>query len=206
VSQIKAIGFDYGGVIGGVGRIGGNFTKQVSEILGMSEEEYRNVYFSMNDKINTGEIDNWRAFWKLFVEKIGQPDKYEAVAALSDEANKYATDIDQNMIALIDELRANGYKTGLLSNATAEMGRKLRELGVDKHFDVFHISSEIKMMKPDPNVFMNFAEALHVQPNEMVFIDDAEKSLSTATDVGFVPILFSSYDQLKGELSKLNIV
>lgn len=204
--NIRAIAFDYGGVIGGVGSTGLNFTKQICEILGVDEATYKDVYFGMNYKINTGEIDNWHDFWKLFADKIGKPEKYDEIVALSDEADKHLQEVDQDMLALVDDLRQKGYKTGLLSNTTADNGRKMRALGVDKHFDVFHISAETKLMKPKPEAFKYLAEALGVQPSEMVFIDDAEKSLSTTEEVGFMPILYTNLEGVKAKLVQLGVL
>jgi hypothetical protein len=39
----------------------------------------------------------------------------------------------------------------------------------------------------------------------MAFIDDAEKSLSTAQEVGFVPILFETYEKLRYQLTERGI-
>jgi len=204
--SIKAVGFDYGGVIGGVGSTGAGFTKQICEILGVDDATYKKVYFGMNYKINTGEIQSWHEFWKLFVDKIGKPEKYDAVVALNDEAEKHLQIIDENMLALADNLRSRGYRVGLLSNTTVEGGKKMRNLGVDQHFDVFHISAETKLMKPRPQAFQHLADELGVQPNEMIFIDDAEKSLSTSNEVGFTPVLFESYERLTQQLAGLNML
>ena len=38
---------------------------------------------------------------------------------------------------------------------------------------------------------------------KILFIDDSEKSLETAKELGYAPILFESYDQLREELQKL---
>lgn len=203
--MIQAVGFDYGGVIGGVGSTGVNFTEQISEILGVDKETYREVYFSMNHLINMGEIDSWREFWRLLVDEIGKPEKYDEVIALNEKSEKHLQEVDQRMLALVDDLRARGYKTGLLSNTTAESGRVMRSQGINQHFDAFHISAEIKLMKPDPQAFEHLAEALSVRPTEMAFVDDAEKSLSTAGEVGFTPVHFTSYEDLKRQLAALQI-
>ena len=34
-----------------------------------------------------------------------------------------------------------------------EMGKRIRELNIDKHFDVFHISAETKLVKPEIKAF-----------------------------------------------------
>ena len=198
--MIKAICFDYGGVIGGVGAVGANFTQQACEVLGVDMRTYKDVYFGMNHKINTGEIETWREFWRLFVDTIGKPDTYDAIVKLSEDTTKQLDIVDDSMLNLVDELHGQGYKTGLLSNATIENGKSMRKLGVDGHFDSFHISAETKHMKPSPVAFIQLAESLQVQPSEMIFIDDSEKSLSTAEEVGFVPIRFESRDKLRDEL------
>lgn len=204
--RYKAVGFDYGGVIGGVGSIGVNFTRRISELLGVSEETYKEAYFSLNHKINTGEIANWREFWQLFLEKFGQPEKLGAVMALSEEATAHWGDMDKDMLRLIDELRQKGYKTGLLSNATTDNGAKMRAAGLDEHFDVFHISADIKLMKPNPKTFEGFVRELQVLPHELIFVDDSEKSLSTAEECGFTPLLFTDYGGLVVDLKKLGVL
>lgn len=206
MSKYKAVGFDYGGVIGGGGMIGRDFTDQVCKLLDITKEEYDKVYFSLNHLINLGEILSWREFWPIFLEKLGMPEKLDNLMVISDEAKGRMHKLDQNVIDLADDLRGRGYKVGLLSNNTAENGQIIRKMGLDKHFDVFHISAETKLMKPNPAAFVHFVEELGVLPEGLIFIDDAPKSLSTAKECGFTPILFDSYEQLKDELSKLGVL
>ncbi len=201
----KAIGFDYDGVIGGVKHIGGSFTGRVCQLLGIDEATYKELYFSLNHKINLGEVDNWREFWQIFLDRLGRPEMLEQLSALNEEAFKYLMDIDPAMLELIDTLRHNGYKVGLLSNATLENGRQMRAVGLDRHFDAFYISAEIKLMKPDPAAFQKLAQSLEVDMNELIFVDDAEKSLSTAKICGFTPILFIDHPSLVNQLQELNI-
>lgn len=204
--KYKAVGFDYGGVIGGVGSIGVNFTRQISELLKVDEDKYKEVYFSLNHKINTGEVATWKEFWKIFLDKFGKPEKLDEVVALSDETTRHWLQMDSNMLALIDTIRQTGFKTGLLSSATVDQGNIMRSKGLDKHFDVFHISAETKLMKPDPKAFVYFTDALGIKPRELIFIDDSEKSLSTAQECGFTPILFTGYESLTAKLKRSGIL
>lgn len=205
MSTIRAIGFDFGGVIGGVGTTGGNFNQQICATLDIDEATYKNVYFGMNHLINTGEIKSWHEFWKLFLDKLNKPDKYQAVMNLSDEAEKHLEIIDQSMLALVTTLRENGYKVGLLSNTTLAHGKKLRAAGLSDYFDAFRISAETKLMKPDPKAFNDLATALGIDIHEMAFVDDAEKSLSTAKETGFIPVLFTGRETLKAQLTELGV-
>lgn len=202
----KAVGFDYGGVIGGAGKTGGDFMQEVSELLGISREELRREYFKLNHLVNEGEVTSWREFWTIFLAAVGQPQKLDQIMALSNERTKEHFIMSQPMLDLVGTLRDKGYKVGLLSNNTKENGQKLRGAGLAEHFGVFHISAETGLMKPKPEAFNLFIKELGVQPEELVFIDDAEKSLSTAQECGFTPVLFTAYDQLIKDLQELGIL
>jgi len=202
--KYKAIGFDYGGVIGGI-RWGFNFDEQVCKILNIDTKTYHELYFSLNHLVNTGEVENWRDFWVLFLDKLGQPEKLKAMINVSNKAAKELEIIDPKMIKLVDSLRSKGYKTGLLTNTDKEGAEQKRSSGVTAHFDVFHASSETKLQKPNPEAFNLFCKELGVKSPELIFIDDAPKSLETAKECGFTPILFESYEKLLKQLADLGI-
>ena len=195
-----AIGFDWGGVLNG--KPGKVFGEAVASILNVTFDEYRTAYFHHNTAFNTGEIDT-RELWRRVLEELGKVDQLDEVLAFSTESHKDSPNLD--VISLVDRLRDNGYKVGLLSNNTKENGEKIRASGLDRHFNVFHISAETGLTKPTPQAFDYFAEELGVTLNELIFIDDTEKSLSTASDIGFAPILFNNYEQLVSDLKQLGI-
>lgn len=196
----KAIGFDYGGVIAGIS--GPVFNKQISKILGVDLETFQNVYFQFNHLPNKG-ILSWPDFWKKISDELGVSDKYESLMEYLRGLPKIET--NQQMLSLVDRLRYDGYRVGLLSNNDKETANKLRETGLIDHFDIFLVSAETGFIKPDPKIFELFTKQLGVEASELVYIDDTEKSLSTANEVGYIPILFSTYDQLVLDLKKLGI-
>lgn len=199
--KYKAIGFDWGGVLNG--KPGKFFGQKVSELLGTTHKKYLEAYFHHNKKINRGQV-TWEELWSLVLTELGQPDKVQEVMKISQEFN--ADSLNQDVLNLVDKLRELGYKVGLLSNNTHEKAVMMREKKLDKHFDVFHISAETALVKPEPEAFRHLADKLGVATDELVFIDDSEKSLSTSKECGFTPILFESYTQLKNELAKLGVL
>lgn len=199
--KYKAVGFDWGGVLNG--KPGKFFGQKVSELLGTTHEKYLEAYFHHNKKINRGEV-TWEELWSLVLTELGQPEKVQEIMKISQEFN--ADSLNQDVLGLVDKLRALGYKVGLLSNNTREKAVMMREKGLDKHFDVFHISAETALVKPEPEAFRHLADELDIEISELVFIDDSEKSLSTSRECGFTPILFESYEQLENELIKLGIL
>lgn len=206
MKKIKAIGFDYGGVIGGDPSIGHTFTAQSAALLGITVDEWRQAYFSLNHLLNTNKDISREVFWQRFVSQFGQPDKLEETLALDSAMSDRYLIVNQAIIALIDQLRESGYKVGLLSNATGEVAQKIKALNLEPHFDQFIFSIEISLQKPDKAAFAYLAKALGADLSELAFVDDAAMSLSTAADVGYTPILFKSYDQLVTDLTALKVL
>jgi len=196
----KAVGFDWGGVING--KPGSFFGESVSKLLRIPHDVYLEAYFHHNKKINRDEID-WVELWTLVLNELGKIDKLDEVMELSKEAS--VIKINTDIIELVDTLRNKGYRVGLLSNNTVEKAEKIRTHDIERHFDVFHISAETGFVKPDQKAFEQFAQDLGVELSELIFIDDSEKSLSTASECGYTPILFGDYSQLLNELNKLGI-
>jgi putative hydrolase of the HAD superfamily len=141
----------------------------------------------------------WQKVAAVF-DKGHHNDAIEKLFRDRDESAKF----DPRMLELVDKLKVH-YKVGLLSNNSLSGGKRIRSLGVDKHFDVFLISAEIGLQKPDQEAFKVLYEGLGVAPSEMIFIDDSESSLRTAQEIGFQPILFTTYESLLQKLEELEI-
>lgn len=205
MTNIKGVGFDYGGVLGGNPNLGNYFTEQNAQLLGITPETWRSTYFSMNNLLNTGALSNKKDFWKLFLSRFNQVDKLARVLALDEELSDKYIAVNQDMLRLVGRLRSAGYKVGLLSNATEEVANKIKSLKLAKHFDSFLFSIDIGYQKPDVKAFAELAKSLEVKINELAFIDDATKSLVNAAGCGFTPILFKSQAQLENDLHKLGL-
>lgn len=200
--KFKAIGFDWGGVING--QPGFVFTRKFCELVGITESEYKAVYFRHNRSFNAGKPISEEELWRRVLTDLNKVDMLESVLHFSKEYRSKKS-INKPVLDLIDLLRKNGYKTGLLSNNTVEAANMMRDSGIDSHFDAFIVSAEVGMMKPDPEIFNLLCEKLEVEPAELVFIDDSKRSLSSSAECGFIPILFTDYETLVQDLSKLKI-
>lgn len=194
----KAIGFDFGGVL--------NYSKStlpgLAEIIGVPLDELRAYYFKNNHLANVGSM-SYEELWTKIATEFGHPEKAAEVVNHIHIQWDYRN--NEDMLALVDELRRNGYKTGLFSNNTKEIAIKMRERGLEKHFDVFLISAEVGFQKPSAEAFNLFCKELGVLPNELIYVDDNENSLRLADEIGYHPILFKNYDQFRDELISLKI-
>lgn len=108
---------------------------------------------------------------------------------------------------IIEELKAQGYKLGLLSIHTKEWIEYC-----DKKFDyqrLFHsvlYSFEAKAMKPEKEVYEMILKRLGSKPSESLFIDDYEKNLVPANKLGLKTILFTDSKTLKMDLASFGIM
>lgn len=105
--------------------------------------------------------------------------------------------IDNDMVGLIKQLKAN-YRIGLLSNSGTEyIGRIIDKYDLAPLFDVMTISSEVGIIKPDPDIFHHILGELGVAIDEAVFIDDSQRNTGPASALGIKAFLY------KGDVSKL---
>ena len=77
------------------------------------------------------------------------------------------------------------YLTGILSNSFVGAREKEQEhYQLGDFSDVMIYSHEVGMRKPDPHIYALTCEQLDVQPDEMIFLDDAEPNIIGAREFG----------------------
>jgi HAD superfamily hydrolase (TIGR01509 family) len=107
-------------------------------------------------------------------------------------------------VKLLRKLRERGVNLYCLSNMPASIYAHLRE----RHgfWDVFQgivISGEIKMMKPEAEIFTHLLEKFKLAAEETVFVDDLAANIEGATAVGLQGVLFRDAFQCERELNRL---
>lgn len=150
----------------------------------------------INQMVDRGEI-NEKGFYEKLAAATGQ--SYEQVAEVFADKSL----IDPQVVALIKSLK-NNYKIGLLSNASGEYLRELLHIhDLSELFDVVVASAEVKMIKPDPEIFEHILKQLAVDANEAIFIDDNRRNVNAAERLGIKSIMFTSSEQLERELHEI---
>jgi putative hydrolase of the HAD superfamily len=72
-------------------------------------------------------------------------------------------------------------------------------------FDGVVLSSEVRLVKPDPRIYELMATQLGLLPDECVMIDDVEANVLGAKDAGMQGIVYQSNGQVARELEQLNV-
>lgn len=200
--KYKAVVFDFGGVIQLFG--GGSILEDIAGILQVENTDFKQRYFEHNHLSNVKNVP-----WEEMIVSV--VNTYHASPEIIERVNQLVSDyqsrkvINTELVSWFPRLKKMGYKIAILSNATTELRKKLQDLGIHEHLDEIIISGEIGFQKPHKEAFDVVFQKLSVLPQEVIFIDDAPKSLETAGEIGYTPILFRGNDKLKKDLNEFGI-
>lgn len=197
--NIKAVGFDYGGVVG----VHKSVMPDISSAINLPVDEIRTVYLKYNRLANVEGL-SYQEVWKMALDDLGKGEFSDAVNKLLSVNDTIV--LNEDVLNLVHELRSKGIRVGLLTNNTSQNGEALRKIGLADHFDSFFVSAEIGYQKPELEAFKVLFDSLGASFGESVYIDDAPSSLRFAGEIGYHPILFTSYDQLRKELISLGVL
>jgi len=173
--MIKVIIFDYYGVIAQ--------DAFWYEVKGIEAGKHKSEYIQkLSDEVNVDKI-SWQEFCEAVARDLG--------LSIEVVRERYADHkIKPGIVELIGTLRQK-YRIVLLSNASAEqLVPVMQHLGLDKLFERMFVSSQIGLMKPNPEAYLSVVRELNVEPNECVMIDDAKRNIDSAVALGMKGIVF----------------
>lgn len=182
--MIKNIIFDFGGVIYDIDH---NLSKLAFEKLGVKNFDQlygHQIQTEIFENIETGSIEDvefLNYLRKFLPSNTSLEEIEEAWCAL-------LLGFDRKKIQLIGSLAAN-YKLFLLSNSNIiHYKRFILELNRETDFralfnDVW-FSHEKGMRKPDKNFYTGLLEKNQLVPQETLFIDDLDKNIEAAAELG----------------------
>ena len=98
-------------------------------------------------------------------------------------------------------LKKKGYPLYGLSNWGTETFSMVRhEFDFLNLFDEIILSGEVKLIKPEPEIFELCLQKIGKPANQCLFIDDSEANIITAQRLGFDTVHFVSPEHLENEL------
>jgi putative hydrolase of the HAD superfamily len=202
--DIKAIIFDYGGVIMDMRwDVAAELAAQhaLGE-LALVETLYSNNSAWREIEIGGGDRESWlRDAHAALEERAGKP-----LPPLHEHWRDGQHLIDAN-IALIRRLRPP-YRTSVLSNADSTLVERLRNgWRIHDLFDDVVCSADVGMAKPDPRIYSLAAARLGLPAWACVFVDDLERNLEPARAAGMHTVHFRVDEghDLEQQLAELGV-
>lgn len=94
-------------------------------------------------------------------------------------------DVIPGVRGLLEELTDAGVPTGLAScGSRARVHHLLSRLQLRKHFTAVVTGDEVKLGKPDPEIFYKAAAQMHVHPAESIVFEDSVSGVQAAKAAG----------------------
>ena len=200
---VSAILFDFGGVIN-------NMRWEVARDL---EDEYgleRNALLkSLYDNDEWRDVEEGRGDivrWAVNAHNQLEKSAGKKLPPLHQQWRDSWHPIDEN-IALIEGLKSH-YKVSILSNADLNLEDRIKEtMNIHHLFDDIISSAVVGVSKPKHEIFHLAAKRLELPVEECLFIDDAERNVTAAREVGMTAIHFRVHkeDVLVDQLAELGV-
>lgn len=198
--MIEAVIFDYGGVLSTTPFAG---IAEYEQKMGYPEKSLARLLFGKGASPQ-GPTDEPDHDWHLLETGRLTLDEFHSRLAERSEAalgqpldlgdyaqflRELGVGVHWMMIHRVRELRAEGYRTAILTNNVREWGGYWKGSIPLDLFDLVVDSCDVGLRKPDPAIYRLTCERLEVAPESAVFLDDTRRHVEGARQVGLHAIL-----------------
>lgn len=191
--MIRAIIFDWGGVLGPENN------EEASIIL---SKKYDISYESLYNELSTLERKyftkrNNAEYYSIISKKFKIP---------ADEIKRTLNNVPPgNVLDLAKEIKKTHVKLFILSNQMKPRTDAIKKNDDLSIFSDVFFSNELKMEKPNKEIFNFLLKEINQKPENCLFIDNSPVNIAVAKKLGFNAILFKNLNQLKKELASFSI-
>lgn len=178
---------------------------QLAAGLGLELEEMWRLFYDSDAwrLARVGQITD-QEFWDRNLTPFGITDP----AAQEEFAERTFAhkEVNPAMRALLDDLRGR-MRLAIISNATKTLEAILEErYRVTPYFEVIINSARVGVPKPEPEIFHIALERLGLRPEQTVFIDDQQRNVDAAAEMGIHANLFTDVPTLRSFLEELGVL
>ncbi|HEX3940870.1 MAG TPA: HAD family phosphatase [Acidobacteriaceae bacterium] len=198
--SLRAVIFDYGEVISRAANKAVH--RQLVETAGLDQETFDKWYWALRLDYDAGILNRLTYFQKL-AEFAGTEFSTAQIERLGELDARMWMDINEPMLAWVSQIQRAGLRIAILSNmGDGVLSAMLREFPWLGQFDALVWSHELGIVKPDPAIYRYTVDALAVQPQEALFIDNLQENVAGAEAIGLHAIHFENIDQLGREIAR----
>jgi putative hydrolase of the HAD superfamily len=199
--QLKAIIFDYGGVL--CFHPPEQQVRELAALCRLTYDQFLAGYWSLRAAYDRGDIER-DDYWSRIGKPGGHAYTGPEIENFSRGDVQFWVHLDRRMMDWARQIRASGLRIGLLSNLPQPLGEHLRdEMRLTAGFDHHSFSYELRAAKPEAAIYRHALEGLGVEPGEALFLDDRPENVEGARAVGIRAIQFETPGKLKQQLDEL---
>jgi putative hydrolase of the HAD superfamily len=193
---VRAVVFDYGDVLSGPRDPA--LVARLRDLTGLSADVFADAYRHNRLRLDRLTMTS-DAYWADILSHGSIAPTSDVIRELIEADVECCVRLDARLTAWTDRLQDAGVRCAILSNMPREILAGLRRAHPDwlARFEPTVFSCEAGYVKPEPAIYRRVLEAVDVPPSEMLFLDDVERNLVVAEQVGFETVLYRGADELR---------
>jgi putative hydrolase of the HAD superfamily len=168
-----------------------DLTGPLAALLGVPEAELDAVYYTHRQPYDQGLPD--RDYWVRTTAELGVTVDLEALlpTLVETDMSGWST-IRPGAEAILHDLRANGVRIAVLSNAPAAFAEAAESLPWRHLAERWYFSAPLGLTKPDPAIYRHVEQDLGRTGADLWFVDDRLENVLAAQDRGWHAHLWKS--------------
>lgn len=201
--MLKAVIFDMDGVIIDSEPfyldIGMKLYKKLN--INMTEEEHK-AFIGVSNK----------NMWNIIKNKYGLKETVSELVEIHNKANiEYLEEKIEGpipgVVEILDSLKENGIMVALASSSSMEIIKMvLGKLKLNKYFQAIESGENLEKSKPAPDIFLNAAKMLKVEPESCTVIEDSFHGVAAAKAAGMKCIGFQNPNSGNQNLESADLI
>ena len=177
---------------------------ELAGVLGVDPERFTEAYFEHRAHYDLHTDST--AFWTNAARRAGADDPDAALIAELVRVDDLGWSVvNPDTAQLLDDLHTSGVALAVLSNAPSSMGRLIESQSWATKFDHLLFSGDLRMIKPDPQIYRHLLEQLDAQADEVAFLDDRADNIEAAAATGIAARQFTTAAQARSDLRALGV-
>lgn len=200
MSRIQGVIFDLFHTLVDVGVAPGASGRYTADILGIDREQWNRACFGANHEIcrPTRHDEVVRNIARSLRPEIDDALIAEATAERQRRFDHALCNVDPKVMEALQALRAEGYRLGLLSNASSGEVSAWPSSPLAPLFDAALFSCDCGTCKPEADFYRQALESLDLHPHEVVFVGDGNSDEHRgAAEVGLHTVLTTYFTASK---------
>lgn len=152
-------------------------------------------------------IDNVQPIIDHLNLNISKDELYEKRSEIFLDIVKNELQLLTGLLSSLKLLKENNYKLAVASSgARRYVGLVLEKFNIKKYFDIVITGDDVKLGKPNPEVFLLASEKLGFKPSECLVFEDATNGIMAAKAAGAICIAIENRNVPTQDFSKADFI